>query len=177
MKIWKPKKSLLKARATLQGEWRFFATNPDGSIAWEDGFKNAITNEGLDNLLSVYLGAGSQHLTWYMGLVNNASFSTFAAADTLASHAGWLEAAGGGVAYTGNRKTWTPAAVTGQVITNTTAVQFAITATITIYGAFLASAATGTSGTLFATGAFASPQSLVSGQTLNGFYTCSAANA
>lgn len=145
----------------------------DGSILWTERFPNGTTNVGLDNVLSVYLGAGSQTLTWYMGLIDNAGFSTLAAGDTMSSHAGWAES----TAYSESvRQTWTPAAVSGQTITNTTNVTFTMNATVTIAGAFIVSNNTkgGTTGILWATGQFSSAQALTSGQSLKVTYTCTA---
>lgn len=157
---------------------QFFAQgiDRDGSIMWKEPFNNGTTNGGLDNVLSVYLGAGSQTVTWFMGLIDNAGFSTLAIGDTMSSHAGWTES----TAYTESvRQTWSPAAVSGQSITNTTNVTFSINATVTIAGAFLVSNSTkgGTTGILWATGQFSSAQALVSGQSLKITYTCTASAA
>ncbi len=61
------------------------------------------------------------------------------------------------------------------MITGSVAV-FTIDATCTIRGAFLTSDDTkgGTTGTMWATAAFASTQALVAGQTLTVTYTCTA---
>ena len=159
----------------LRTAGRFFAEgiDVDGSIIWSQEFKNGTTNVGLDNVLSVYLGAGSQTLTWFMGLIDNAGFSTLAAGDTISSHAGWSEST---VYSESVRQTWNPAAVSGQVISNTTSVNFSINGTVTIAGAFLVSNSTkgGSTGILWATGQFTSAQALISGQTLRVTYTCTA---
>jgi hypothetical protein len=154
---------------------RFFAQgiDRDGSILWNMPFNNGTTNVGLDNVLSVYLGAGSQTATWFMGLIDNAGFSTLAVGDTMASHAGWAE----NTNYTESvRQTWSPAAVSGQSITNTTNVTFSINTTVTIAGAFLVSNSTkgGSTGILWATGQFSSAQVLTTGQSLKVTYTCTA---
>ena len=167
--------SLPEPVPAFQTAGRFIAEgiDRDGRVMWREPFKNGTTNGGLDNVLSVYLGAGTQTTIWYMGLIDNAGFSTLAAGDTMSSHAGWSES----TAYTeGVRQTWPPAAVSGQAITNTTNVTFSINATVTIAGAFLVSNSTkgGSTGILWATGQFTSAQALTSGQSLKITYTCTA---
>jgi len=158
---------------------RFVAEGLDqhGNVIWRDSFKNGTCNGGLDNMLSVYLGAGTQIVTWYMGLINNSGFSTLSAADTMSSHAGWAETH---TTYDeATRPIWNPAAVSGQAITNTTSVSFTINTSITVAGAFLVSNSTkgGTTGILWATGQFTTSQSLTNGQTLRITYTCTASAA
>ena len=153
------------------GRWTGIAYDIDGSEMWRVEFPNGTTNAGITNNLSVYLGGGTQSTTWYLGLIDNAGFSTLAAADTMASHAGWTEA----TTYTeATRPTWTPGAAAGQSITNPTEVTFSINGTVTLAGAFIVSNNTksGTSGTLWAHGQFSSLQSLVNGQSFKLSYTC-----
>jgi hypothetical protein len=95
----------------------------------------------------------------------------------LAIHAGWTEI----TPYTGNRISATFAAATNanpSVVTNTASkAQFTITAAgpTTVGGAFLCSAASGTSGTLFSAADFSSPgdRSVVAGDVLSVTYTFS----
>lgn len=137
---------------------------------------NGIVNGALNDIESVYLGAGTQKTTWYLGLVDNAAFSAFAAADTIASHSGWAESS----AYSESvRQTWTPGAAASGIITNPTAANFTANATVTIKGGFLVSNSTkgGTTGQLWATGAFASNQALVNAQVLSVKYTLTATGA
>ena len=125
----------------------------DGKVIGKYDFPNGITNVGKDSILNVHFRNQTQIPSWYIGLVDNASFSAFAAADTMSSHAGWIET----VAYTeATRNAWTPAAPSGQAITNTTPVTFTINATVAIKGIFITSgsAKSGTAGTLWSTGAF-----------------------
>lgn len=131
-----------------------------------------MTNEGLNHILDAVLHGTSQITTWYLGLINNASFSALAAADTLASHAGWLETTG----YTGSRPAWTEGAASSQATTNSSTVDFAMTGTVTVYGLLLGSVASGSSGTLFATAAFSGgTQAVSNGDTLKTTLTVSAA--
>ncbi|MFH1970368.1 MAG: hypothetical protein ABIJ53_08645, partial [Verrucomicrobiota bacterium] len=152
----------------------FYCTvyGPDGSIKSQDIIpaKQLVTNEGLDHLLNVLLGGTTPVSPWYVGLKLTGAA---AAADTLASHAGWTET----TAYTGNRQEYVEAAASGQSVTNSAnKATFPMTGTATVYGAFLASAATGTSGTLLCVGDFAGAKSCTSGDTVEVTYTISAAD-
>lgn len=166
-------------RLVVKGRFTAQLFNPDGSKAWEAPihFNNAPTNVGLNALLSAFFAGGTQVPTWYIGLVDNAGFSTFAAADTMASHAGWAENTG----YSqSTRPAWAPGAVSGQQIASSTATQFTASGSMTIKGAFITSDNTkgGTAGTLWATGAFASLQVIsLSGQILEVNYSCSASGS
>ena len=104
------------------------------------------------------------------------SGTTFAAADTLASHAGWTEFTN----YSGARKALTFGTATTanpSVISNTASPSaFTISgAGGTVAGAFLCTVSSGTSGTLFSEADFQSPgdRVVVSGDTLNVVYTFS----
>lgn len=158
------------------GKFYLECYNPDGSLAWKEEFPNGTTTAGLNSIESVYFAAGSQITTWYLGLIDNAGFSSLNASDTMGSHGGWAES----TAYSESvRQTWSPGAASGGVITNGTAASFTMNATATIKGAFLTSSNTkgGTTGTLWATGAFDSNQAVVSGQVLKVTYTCTATGA
>jgi hypothetical protein len=157
------------------GVYTVTCVGPDGVEKWADTFHNLVVNAGLANMNGVYFASGTQTTTWYLGLVTGpGSGTTFAAADTLATHAGWTES----TAYTGSRKAVTFGAATTanpSVITNSAAPSsFAINATATIAGAFLTNVASGTSGVLFSAGDFTGgDKSVASGDTLNVTYTFS----
>jgi hypothetical protein len=163
-------------RLRVGGYFTFTARNKDGSIAWQEKLvPNGVTNAGLNDLLDVYFDAGTQDTTWFIGLVNNAGFTAFAAADTSASHSGWTELTD----YTeATRVAWVPGEPASQSITGPAAT-FTINTTVAIKGAFLIGIDTkgGTTGILFATGAFGSVQNLVNAQTLDVTYTCAAASS
>jgi hypothetical protein len=78
-------------QVNITGSYEVKCLDAEGNLKWEDTIKNLVVTVGKNDLLDVYLGASTQTTTWYMGLVDNASFSAYAAGDTLASHAGWLE--------------------------------------------------------------------------------------
>lgn len=133
-------------------------------------FPNGSTTAGLNSMLSVYFNSGSQLTTWFFGLINNSPTPTLAVGDTIASHSGWSESTDYSESV---RQTWTPGSPASGVITNPTDATFTMNATVTIYGLFLVSNSTkgGTTGTMWAHGAFGSPQSKTSGQTLDAKYT------
>lgn len=139
---------------------------------WEDLCYNGITNVGKNSLLDVYFNSGTQITTWYCGIIDNASFSALAAADTMSSHAGWIEF----TTYSqANRVTWGSGAASSQSVTNGTAMQFDITGSATLNGIFIASNNTksGTSGTLWATGSYSSTVPVTSSDVLKNTYTIS----
>lgn len=131
---------------------------------WRDVIENIVVNAGLDHLLDVTLSGGTQDTTWFVGLTDGTP--TVAAGDTLASHAGWTEV----TAYDEtNRVAWTDGGVSSQSVSNSgsPAVFTISTNSTTVGGAFLAGVNTGTSGTLYAAGAFtAGDKSLDDGDTL-----------
>lgn len=105
--------------------------------------------------------------TWFVGLVDNASFSAYAAGDTMASHAGWVE----GTPYSNTtRPQLTLGTVAAGSVDNSAAkAVFNINATLTVRGAFvcnLANKGTGT-GTLYGAADFGASRSVLSGDTLN----------
>jgi hypothetical protein len=148
-----------------------------GNLRWSEEFPNSVTLACLDDVLNVYLGNTTQTATWYLGLVDNAGFTAFSSADTLASHAGWSES----TVYSGsNRLAWTLGASSGQSVTNASTVNFSITTAATIRGLFLASTNDkgGTDGKLFSTASFTGGNQAVNpGDTLKATYTVSATSS
>lgn len=148
---------------------------------WRDGQKigdiavlNDIVDVGVNSLLDVAFRNQTQIATWYMGLVDNSGFSAFADADTMSSHSGWNEF----TTYSdANRITWVPDAAATRAISNsTTSADFNINGSGTVKGIFITSNNTksGTTGTLWATAAFASNVAVVNGDVLKVTYTISA---
>lgn len=160
------------------GVFHFQCHDKDGNLKWEDSCKNLVVNQGLQDKNTQYFKGASYTAAWYLGLVDAAGFTAYAAGDTMASHAGWTET----TAYSGaNRGTVTFGTATTadpSVITNSgSATQFAITGTVTIKGAFLTATAdkTTNTGVLFSVSSFQSPgdRSVVNGDTLTVSYTYS----
>lgn len=165
-------------RLKIGGPIRVVCEAPDGTIKWVSEGHNAWTNAGLTHLLNIVLRAGTQVATWYMGLVDNAGFTQFAAADTMASHAGWAESS----AYSESvRQTWTPAAPSSNTVVNSSEVVFTCnTASTVIRGIFITSANDkgGSTGTLLMTAALTDGnQTLNSGDKIKLTYSVPATAA
>jgi hypothetical protein len=149
---------------------------PDGQFKWSDSFHNLVVNEGLQNMNQTFFKGSGYTAAWYLGLVTGpGSGTSFAAGNTLATHAGWTE----NTAYTGNRKAVTFGTATTadpSVIDNSAAPSsFTMNANAqVIAGAFLCSVSSGTSGVLFSAGDFTGGDKTVdSGDTLAVTYTFS----
>ena len=154
----------------LTNIWTMTCLDSSGNVKWSETKKNLITTEGLNHILDSTFHADTQVTTWYIGLKGT---GTPAAADTLASHASWSEITD----YSGSRKEWTEGAASSGSMTNSSSVDFSITGTATIAGAFLASAASGTTGTLYGVVDFASSRAVLSGDTLQVTVTVTAASS
>jgi hypothetical protein len=149
----------------------------DGTLKWEDSMHNLVVNVGLQDMNTKYFSGSAYTAAFFLGLVTGpGSSTTYAATDTLASHAGWTEFTN----YSGTRKTATFGTATTadpSVIDNSASpAQFNITsAGGTVAGAFLCNVDSGTSGILFSEADFQSPgdRVVVSGDTLNVTYTFS----
>jgi hypothetical protein len=149
----------------------------EGNLKWEDQMHNLVVNVGLQDMNTKYFTGSSYTAAWFLGLVAGpGSSTTYAAADTLASHAGWTEFTN----YSGARKAVTFGTATTadpSVIGNSASpAQFSITSSGgTVAGAFLCNVNSGTSGILFSEADFQSPgdRNVVSGDTLNVTYTFS----
>jgi hypothetical protein len=143
----------LGGNGNLEGYWEIVCRDKNGKEKWRDVIHNLVVNVGLDHLLDVALSGGTPDTTWFVGLTDGTP--TVAAADTMASHSGWVEV----TAYDeANRVPWVEAGVSSQVITNSASpAVFTISSdSTTIGGAFLAADNTkgGSSGILMAAGAF-----------------------
>lgn len=168
---------MITNKAAACGVYKIQCVGADGQVKWEHETPNLVVNQGLQSMNTVYLNSGTQITAWYVGLITGpGSGVSVAAGDTLASHAGWTEFTN----YSGNRKSATFGTATTanpSVITNTASpAQFSVSSTGgTVAGAFLCSAASGTTGTLFSAANFQSPgdRVVVSGDVLNVTYTFS----
>jgi hypothetical protein len=158
------------------GVYHIQCLDKDGNLKWEEATHNLVVNEGLVDMNTKYFKGSTYTASFFLGLVTGpGSGTTFAAADTLASHAGWTEFTN----YSGSRKTVTFGTATTadpSVLATSSAVAFTISgAGGTVAGAFLCTVASGTSGVLFSEADFQSPgdRVVVSGDTLNVTYTFS----
>jgi len=154
----------------LTNIWTVTCLDAQGNEKWSETKKNLIVTEGLNHILDVAFHGDTQATTWYVGLKGT---GTPAAGDTLASHSSWSELTD----YSGSRKEWTEGAASSGSMTNSSSVDFSITGTATVAGAFLSSVASGTSGTLYGVVDFASSRSVLSGDTLQVTVTVTAASS
>lgn len=162
----------------LKGRFDFEVWGPedeDGNrlLKQKDSFDNGVTNIGKNSQLDVLFNSGTQITTWYLGQIDNAGFTALAASDTMASHGGWVEF----TTYTeATRPIWAPDAAASEQITNSVAVNFNITGTATLHGIFVTSdnVKSGTTGTLWATAAYAGTIPVANGDLLKITYTVSA---
>lgn len=169
-------------QANATGVYVVECLRPDGTVRWRDVFHNTVVTVGKNELLDKGLaGSGYTVVGPYLGLISSASYSAISAADTMASHAGWLEAgATNAPTYTAPRKTaaWSVASAGAKALSS--ALSYAITGTGTIKGAFLlfgaaaTNAVDGTVGTLYSAGLFTGgDRAVISGDTVNVSYTAS----
>ncbi len=167
----------LEFEAGPKNYYRFVCRGPvkgaDGrwrrKCKWVDYVPNLVTTEGKNDTLSKYFKGSSYTAAWYVGLVNNAGFTAFAAADTAAQIGGtnqWAETGG----YTESvRQTLTLGSPSAGSVDNTASkAVFSINTTVTVHGAFVASNSTksSTSGVLYGEAALSADRSLLSGDTL-----------
>lgn len=130
---------------------------------------NSVVTVGKNDLLDVAFGAATQKTMWYFGLINNTPTPTLLVADTLSSHTGWSEWTG----YSGNRKEWVDAAAASGAKGTSSLASFTINASGSLYGAFLCSVDTGTSGILWAHTQFPDPVPVINGDIVKLNYTIS----
>lgn len=154
----------------------------DGNLKWSDAFPNTVVTVGKNLMLDSAL-AGSAYTVVgpFMGLISSTSFTAISAADTMTSHAGWLEAGNANTpTYTAPRKTaaWSAASAGAKALSAT--LSFAITGSGTIKGAFMTygtgalSTIDNTAGTLFSAGLFTGgDRSVLNGDTVNVSYSVS----
>ena len=168
------------------GTFIFEARDKDGNIKWTAEAKNLTTNQGRQDMNAKYFLGSSYTAAWFIGLVNNTPTPSYAVADTMASHAGWVETTD----YSGtDRATATfgtatddnPSVISNSVASGGTVASFSITGTVTIDGAFLTATQDNSTntGVLFSVAAFESPgdRSVVNGDTLNVTYQFSLTDA
>lgn len=150
----------------------------DGAVKWRDSIENLLTTLGKHDLLDKYLAGSAYTAAFYLGLISSVGFSAIAAADTMASHAGWTEA-GVANAPTYSQATrpaavWAAAAAGAKALS--TPLAYSITSAGTIKGAFLTTVSTkdGTTGLLFSAGTFSGGDKVVANtDTLNVSYQLS----
>ena len=147
------------------GYWKIRCLRPDGSVRWTDEIKNLVVDAGVNYSLDASLSGGTPITSWFIMLTD--ATPTIAAGDTMASHVGWVEDQNYDEA---TREAFVDGGVSAKSLDNVASVaSFAMNATTTIGGAALTSVNTkgGTTGTLYAAGAFTGGNKAVdSGDTL-----------
>jgi hypothetical protein len=172
----------------IEGCYHVVCRDAEGNVKWEDLFPNLVNAVGKELMLDTLL-SGSSYTTVgpFLGLISGAS-PTFAAADTMVTHAGWTEFVNytvGGSAVRGTA-VFGSATSSGTTPTNvTTKTATAITYTITgaggtvggcflVTGAGASSTQSNTSGTLYSAGAFATAKVTTAGDTVSVTYSTTA---
>jgi hypothetical protein len=167
----------------LKGVYTAKCFDKDGNLKWEDTFPNTVMTAGKNLALDTILAGSSYSVTGpYMGLISSTSYSAISAADTMASHSGWLEAGNANApTYTSPRKTAAFSSASGGSKSLSASLSFAITGTGTVKGAFMVfgsgavSTIDNTSGTLLSAGLFTGgDKAVVNTDTLTITYTLSA---
>jgi hypothetical protein len=163
-------------RAHGGGVFHIQCFDQDGNLKWEESTHNLVVNQGLQDINTKYFTGSAYTAAFYLGLVTGPSSGvSYAAGDTLATHAGWTEF----TSYSGARKSVTFGAATTanpSVIASSTSSQFTITgAGGVVAGAFLCTVSSGTSGVLVSEANFQSPgdRTVALNDTLNVSYTFS----
>jgi hypothetical protein len=170
--------------AQASGVYHVQCHDKDGNLKWAADTHNLVVSAGLQYMAGSALTSVTQITSWYLGLVTGpGSGTTYAAGDTMSSHAGWTEF----IAYSNSTRVAatlaTATTATPSVVTNTASpAVFNINgAGGVVAGAFLTSgsAKSGTTGTLFSEADFGSPgdRTVVNGDTLSVTYTFSLAAA
>jgi hypothetical protein len=134
-------------RATFTVECR----DAKGNLKWREVVKNVVTTVGKTDILDKYFGLTTA-AGWFCGLISSVSYAAVAAADTMSSHAGWLEAGNAHApTYSGNRPALAFAAASGGVKTTSAPSAFTFTGAGTVKGMFCTTVTTvdGTTGTLY----------------------------
>jgi len=137
----------------------------DGEIAWVEEFDNMVVTAGLTDSLDKYFKGSTYTAAWYVGLTD--STPTFDPADTMVTHAGWVEVQTYDEA---TRVSLVLGPVSGGTVNNSASkAVFTISGTVTIGGAFLVTVNTkgGTTGVLYGGGAFSQDRAMLDNDVLN----------
>jgi hypothetical protein len=171
-------------QVNITGSYEVKCLDAEGNLKWEDSIKNLVVTVGKNDLLDKYFSGSAYTAAWYMGLVDNASFSAYAPTDTLGTggspHPGWLEFLDYTISGSStNRATpsWGSASAGSKATTATT---FTISGSGTVLGALMCTtqarntASNGGAGILYSAGSFTgSSRAVISGDLLLVTYTAS----
>ena len=172
----------------IEGSYHIECRDATGNLKWEESFLNLVNAVGKQLMLDTLLrGSAYTVVGPFLGLIATTS-PTFAASDTMTSHAGWTEYINytvGGSAVRGTA-VFAASTSTGTTPSNvTTSAATAITYTITgaggnVTGCFLVTGTgavntqSSTAGTLYSAGAFSSAKAVVAGDTVAVTYSTTA---
>jgi hypothetical protein len=172
----------------IEGYYHVECRDENGNLKWEEQFPNLVVAVGKQLMLDTLLrGSAYTVVGPYLGLISGTG-NTFAAADTMTSHAGWTEFINYTVGGSAVRGTAVFAASTSSGTTPsniTTSAASSITYTITgaggtvggcflVTGAGASSAQSNTSGTLYSAGAFGTAKITTVGDTVSVTYSTTA---
>jgi hypothetical protein len=159
---------------SIKGYYTVECFDAEGNLKWQDSINNLVVTVGKNDMLDKYFAGTTYTAAWYMGLVDNASFSTYAAGDTLASHAGWLEF----LSYTGTNRITAAWAAASAGAKATTSTSFNINGAGSVLGALLCTtqakntASNGGAGILYSAGTFTGgARTVASGDVINVTWT------
>jgi len=151
--------------------------DPDGNLIAQDTFYNLVVTEGLNHSIDTQFNGSAYTASWYVGITGGTP--SFAAGDTMSSHAGWTEV----TAYdeTARQTLTLSSASSGSADNSASKAVFTINANgTTVGGAFIVTDNTkgGTTGTLYGGGAFTQGnQTIGSGSTVTVTVTISATSS
>lgn len=156
----------------LENYYQIECVDSQGNVKWTEDFANLVTQAGLNDSLDKHLKGSSYTAAWYVGL--SGSSPTFAAGDTMSSHAGWVEF----TTYSESvRQDLTLGSVTSGSVSNTASkATFSINGDGAVGGAFVTSdsAKSGTDGVLYGGGAFTGDRTVANGDSVTVTVTCTA---
>lgn len=167
--------------AEAHGKFTLTFRDADGDIIREETIDNVVTTLGRNLALDTFL-AGSAYTVVgpFLGLISSTSFTATAAADTMASHTGWLESGGANApTMSSTRGTAAWAAASGAAKALSSGIVFTFTGAGTVQGVFLAygtgavNTVGSTAGTLYSASALGTPQPVIATNTLTVSYTAS----
>lgn len=170
-------------RAVAHGRYEAVFRDTDGNELRREAFGNVVTTVGKNQVWAAALVASATLVGPFLGLISSASFSAVSAADTMASHAGWLEAdASNAPPYTVGGSAVRAGVVFGAPsggAASITPIVFTFTGSGTVQGGFMAfgsgavNTQGSTAGVLLSAGTLTTPQPVVNGNTLTLSYSIS----
>jgi len=159
------------AKVIKQNTFYVERISAEGELIDSFPIENSVTNAAFNSLLDTYFGSDAKKPGFFIGLVDDAGFTAVDVADTMSSHAGWVE-------YTNytetERQPWAPSGAANQTMFNSTIIEFTIgTVTTDKIAGLLVSSSNVKGGTvdlLWSTALFPSPAPLTTGESFRVAY-------